>query len=361
MPSPGMPAAPEVTAAMRAEFAAVDAAGGIDGHPVRVISCDDEDIASQAEACAEQAVHDSSVLGALFQFDEQQNVDIPLMDKAGIPEVGIDPGSPVAESCSTCFPIVAGGDVDCVAVPVLQHIYQNVNNVDLVEPNLPVAPESLKLAKDAFLNLVPNGQVAEAYPPIAATDLSSYIESDKNAQGTSLCTGGSQLLDWVQTANSLGLNKMQWGIIPITFTPSLLKQAGSLLNGAVGGLDTQSPTSNVSGAQQYRATLAKYAPGTAIDELSLYGWMSAKMFADAANSVKGPLTRGSIVAALDSLRSYSFGGLTPPYSAGTPFTGMEGVAPRLYNTTVFPVKIESGQIVPIGTSFVDPFTGKTVP
>ena len=143
-------------------------------------------------------------------------------------------------------------------------------------------------------------------------------------------------------------------------TPHDISQVGDLLNGALVATSTAPPDSDTPGAVAYRADVAKYAPGTTIDQSAMYGWMSAKFFGDIANGVSGPLTRASLLAALRNVDNYTgFEGLIPPYSTTHKFTGLGGTLPYLYNVDLAPARVQNGKFVRIGSSFIDPFTGKT--
>jgi branched-chain amino acid transport system substrate-binding protein len=358
-PGPGKPAIPEVPAAMNAEIDAVNASGGVHGRPLHLIVCDDDSVAEQSRTCAQQAASNPNALAALFTISSFEDVQVGITQAVDMPEIGIIAASQEAESCAACFPLVGGGFVDSVAAAVMLDAYDHLKHIAILEPQFSGALTAVNAIKQTFLPLDPGSTVAQALPNAAAADLSSYVEANKSAQGVAVLDAWPQFQEWLSSAHSLGLH-MQYAWLDNLLSPQSLQQGGAALNGTLIASDTQLPTSNVPGAKEFRATIAKYEPGTAIDEDALEGWMSVKMFADVARSVKGNLTRAAIVAALDRLRNYSFGGLIPPYSTNVPFKGFGGTAPRLFNTDVAPAVIENGKVQPLGSEFIDPFTGQKV-
>jgi branched-chain amino acid transport system substrate-binding protein len=49
--------------------------------------------------------------------------------------------------------------------------------------------------------------------------------------------------------------------------------------------------------------MTKYAPGQPADFIALWGWSNAKIFAEIAKTVGGPVTAQSLVAACEKARS----------------------------------------------------------
>ena len=73
---------------------------------------------------------------------------------------------------------------------------------------------------------------------------------------------------------------------------------------------------------QYLGAVRTYFPGQyyALDAYTTYQWVAAEVFAAAVKAVgNAPLTRQSLVTALNGLKNLDTGGITPPisYSAGS--------------------------------------------
>jgi hypothetical protein len=71
---------------------------------------------------------------------------------------------------------------------------------------------------------------------------------------------------------------------------------------------------------QYLNAVRTYFPGQygALDTYSTYQWLAAEVFVQAVKSIgNGPVTKQSIVQALDGLRNFDDGGITTPISYGS--------------------------------------------
>jgi len=165
-------------------------------------------------------------------------------------------------------------------------------------------------------------------------------------------------VSWMQTANSLGIH-VKYSFIGAGLTPTLLQQGGSLFDGALAELDIAPPNSDVAGAKEYRADIAKYAPGTVIDTSGMYGWMAIKAFGDVAKTINGAVTRASVLAAMSGFAELH----RPrrPHSAVLDEQHIHwsrGKAPRMFNPTLYPVRLQGGVEMPLGAGFLNPFHRK---
>lgn len=359
-PAGGQPAQPEIEASIQAEFDAVNAAGGIDGHPVKLITCLDHADPNQARTCANQAVGNAKIVATLDDNSNEYQIVNPIMEAAHLAQIGPYVHGTEVLQCSVCFPISGGGVVDTAAMGLMLHTIYHANSLDLAIPSVPDAQVALNQNKQLFLSLVPKGKVGEQVFPLTVADYSPYVAAAKGYDGTELLAGGPVVISWLNTAKSEGVTS-HYSMLAVATTPQVLSQGGSLLNGVLVPTDTRLPTSNVPGAKLYRSEVQKYAPGTLIDQGALYGWMAAKMFTDVAKTIKGPITRASVLNAMRHITNYTgLGGLIPPYSTTTKFTGFGGQAPYLFDPYAFPVKIENGKLVEIGNTFINPFNGQTL-
>jgi branched-chain amino acid transport system substrate-binding protein len=359
-PSPGEPGVPQIQASIQAHFDAVNAAGGIDGRPVKLIECHDQGDPNQSRTCADQAAANKNVVATVFTWSNNDNIIDPILEAAGMAQAGIDPQGSSDLTCSVCFPFFGGGISDTIALGTLLHLYEGVDKLAMMIPNVPVAQAEENQAKAAFLALDPQGSVKEQFLPLTVANYDPYVAATEGYQGTALFDTTAADTAWLKTAHSLGI-KMHYGVIGEGITPEFLQQGGSLLNGTVVSEDTEAPTSNVPGAVLYRSEVAKYAPGTAPLQFGLLGWMSAKFFTDIATTISGPITRASVLAAMRNVTNYTgFGGLIGPYTTSKKSTILGGTAPDLYNTNVVPTDIQNGKEQTLSSGFLDPFTGKII-
>ena len=192
-PGPGSPAEPEVAATIKARLDAINAAGGVHGHPVKLIQCLDHGDPNQSRTCANQAVSNPNVLGTVFVFSNNDNVIDPIMEAAGMPQIGIDPQGSDDPKCNVCFAFDGGGLSDTAGIGTVLHVYEGVNKIDMEIPQVPVAQAEMTVAKNNFLSVNPTGSVKEQFVPLTVANYAPYVEATRGYDGTALFTAGPQL------------------------------------------------------------------------------------------------------------------------------------------------------------------------
>ena len=88
---PGMPATAEAYARM------INDHGGINGHPLKVLTCDEHNDSVRAARCAQQAV-DAHVVAVIGSYSQYGQSFMPTLEFAGIPYIG---GIPVSTQSVT--------------------------------------------------------------------------------------------------------------------------------------------------------------------------------------------------------------------------------------------------------------------
>ncbi|HLG93171.1 MAG TPA: ABC transporter substrate-binding protein, partial [Acidimicrobiales bacterium] len=103
---PGL-ADPAMLAGVKAAARSLNLAGGVDGHPVQVVECDDGNDMGRAEACARELVADHvvAVAGGASLFGDRIAA---VLGQAGVPEVGIVPLSAAEYNAPNVFLLDSG-------------------------------------------------------------------------------------------------------------------------------------------------------------------------------------------------------------------------------------------------------------
>ncbi|MCW2800825.1 MAG: hypothetical protein JWQ70_2297 [Aeromicrobium sp.] len=98
---------PEIMEAANASVKAINDAGGLNGHEVKVITCNDGNDPNTAAGCARQAVS-KRVVAVVGGFTLSGASIVPVIEKAGIPWIG-PPGFSADELASKdSYPLLAG-------------------------------------------------------------------------------------------------------------------------------------------------------------------------------------------------------------------------------------------------------------
>jgi ABC-type branched-subunit amino acid transport system substrate-binding protein len=98
---------PELEAAVKARVATVNAAGGINGRQIDLITCDDTGDANAAAACARKAV-DENVVAVIGSFTLFGTGVQPILTEAKIPYIGGLPSNPAELTSPVAYPLEGG-------------------------------------------------------------------------------------------------------------------------------------------------------------------------------------------------------------------------------------------------------------
>ena len=352
---------PDFNNAEMAAVKTINANGGVHGHPLKLVLCNDAGDNNQARTCANNAVANPSVIAEVYQnsYNSSSIID-PILSVAKMANAFLFVETSEDASCSVCFPLVPGGTVDAVAIAEMLYKVHHDKSVGIVSYNVAGGLTGMKSAKTNFDATVPGGNLQISSFPPTATDLSPYVQATASNKGEALLLGSSALITWLQTAKQLGVNQNFSTVA--SQAPAAAKALGSAMNGILIPADAEIPTTNTPGTNAYRAGMKKYYPSTALTQAGASGWAAVTAFGKVANSIKGSLTRASYLSAMGHLVNFSTGGIFPLYSTNKTFTGLGGAFPRMYNTSYLPTELENSQLVTIGKGgFIDAFTGKPVP
>lgn len=165
-------------AAFRAAARDVNAHGGVRGRPVEIDLCDDRNDPNQAQVCARQLVADG-VIATAANVSQFSMVEGPILDEAGIPEVGGEALNPEDSTLPTEFPL-DGGIVDQLAGGVVGMLRRGLRSLLVVAVDTPAERQLAQLAGQ--LVRATGGLSSTAFVPLAASDLTSYVQAAMQAR-----------------------------------------------------------------------------------------------------------------------------------------------------------------------------------
>ena len=331
----------------------INAHGGVNGRPLAIQECVDNDDPNLAASCAANIANDPNIIAAVGQITLQGAVVDPVFQHAGLPAVG----GFAAVSADFTSPVVftpsIGGLSGLGAVAAVTDLLHG-KKVSFVYEQSPAAATEVDLINSVVLaprHLPPMNAVGVA--PTAG-DLSAAVAKavSNSPDGIVLFTGQPQAAAFVKAARQQGV------------TTPIVISAGTESPAAVqqqlgGGQDLYFDTFfNHSGAF-YDAFLSQWqADGNSSslsDDFAINGWLAATMFADVARTLP-TITRASVLRAYSKLSNFSTDGLTPPLSFDKPATVLGGQAPRIVNPTIGLSQYQNGTFVPAaGGKFTNPF------
>ncbi|WP_345105545.1 ABC transporter substrate-binding protein [Streptomyces drozdowiczii] len=172
------------TTAMAQAYARwVNAAGGIDGHELRVVTCDEQDTSTGAGACARRAVEEKAV-AVLGSYSRHGRAALTPLEVAGIPYIGGYGASEDEFRSYSSYPLTGGQSA--LLAGSAERLAQGCDRVSLVRPDT--------LEGDSQSWLLHTGLKGAGRPPQldipTAEGATSYDEEARRALSGAGANGG---------------------------------------------------------------------------------------------------------------------------------------------------------------------------
>jgi branched-chain amino acid transport system substrate-binding protein len=359
-PPPGSPPIVPL-ATVKATVAAINAAGGINGHKLDMVICDTQSSAAVAETCASQAV--ARKTPAVVSFTGEGSAIVPILQSAHIPDIdaAISPVELTSPVSFTIGPSASGLAYGLGTIAVREKC-KKLAFIGV----LPSAYVAVAEAAYGDVKTVVSGHGVTLLPAIQAVpgspDFSSNIDTAQSEGADCIAYQAIDNADAVaiiKSARSIGYKGKLITAVS-EYTAAGLSSLGSEANGvfADGSIWPASQTSGHKGAAEFTEQMRKFGGlGTTTLGQNEAVWMEIRLFAAVASEVK-TVTAASILGALNGLHGYQTG-LTPPISynikAPDPALGA-----RIFLPDIVLGDFQNGAFVPSG-GFVDIATGASVP
>jgi len=160
--------------AFAAATRSINAHGGIKGRPIQMDICDDHSDPIQAQACARRLVSDG-VIATAANVSELSMVEGPILDEAGIAQVGSEAISPEDFTLPTAF-LLDGGIFVQAAGGIMGARRRGLHSLFAVTIDTPAGRTLVgsvgQVAKGAGIDIA-----GAAYIPEAASDLMPYVQA----------------------------------------------------------------------------------------------------------------------------------------------------------------------------------------
>jgi branched-chain amino acid transport system substrate-binding protein len=309
-----------IPAVLAAWASSVNAAGGINGHPVKVIA-KDAGAAAGANLIAAKELIGQDHVAAIIDTDLSDSPWLPYARAQKVPVI-------------VGWPSVAG-TTDADAFPILGSFFAIGYGL------LATAKTSGDSAGLAYCaeDCASAANLYQAFAKAAGVSLSVFLEASSSAPDyTAVCQAlkdkhvSSYVLDFGSAAvTEITDTCYQQGLrIPQIVGGSNSSSAWKTDPAFVGSVAVDGATpyfeSTTPAQKAYRAALSKYDPrivGQQQDNSwSELAWLSAQLFAAAATHTTGTVTAASITSGLHALKNETLGGMVQPlnYVEGKPTT-----------------------------------------
>ena len=350
--------APEVKAGMQAAVSAVNAAGGVNGHPLELEVCDTKFDPNTELACMRGLISKkvSAIAGGIIAAD-QSGRGFQLASKVGIPYIGSYGTVPTEFKTPGVFPLncgfvgwVYGGTKNLVA--------QGAKKISVISLNNAPGSYGAKLSGQALaaLGMKPAATVL-ADPQADPTFSTAAAKAAANGVDGIFITLVPPLMPKLLTALRNTGYKGKISALSALATPAILKAAGATADGmfvtgqAAFAADTANP-----GIKAFLADMKKYQPQGALAEWAVEGWSAVKLFASVMEGKsKGVPTSAEVLAAFNALDKPVDLGSVGPF-AKPPAKPYVSDYDRMFSPWVQNGVVKSGVVQPDGKGYVNPFT-----
>lgn len=346
---PGMPATAEAYARM------VNDHGGINGHPLKVLTCDEHNDSVRAARCAQEAV-DAHVVAVIGSYSQYGQSFMPTLEFAGIPYVGGYGISPEEFTSPASYPV--NGGAPALLAGNGRQMAASCTHTALVRPN--------SAAGDQYPEFLNAGLAFGHRPPAediqAPDDASDYTGAAQQAIGSG--TSGNCVTAVLGGHTGIFFDSfrrlLQPG--PQVRAASVVGSVEQSLVDQTGGADSPVEGSYVTGWyppaddprwNPMRDAIAKYAFDDNRIDVADPGaettWIACTVFTEVVRSLGDtPITADTVHHAFDEARDVSTGGLTPPL--GWRYADMLAVPdyPRMVNATVTYQVVHDGRLTAVG-------------
>jgi branched-chain amino acid transport system substrate-binding protein len=314
---------------------AINAAGGINGHPVKVDFCDGQTNPSVTQECVQTLVNQDHVVALVGGINIESTV-YPTLDAAGVANFGEVPATQGDLTDSLSFPLVGGVASEPNLVGLVP---KGVTRVALVRAQTSAGALGVQIDTPAF---AAKGITLVDVPFAANTvDFSPILAQVKSLNVGAIALEESATVNTqiITTAAQLGMN------LPFMILDKLSEQTLSQISGSKQNvkiaLDWGTNSKLYPGIKQYNAEMAKYGQGVydKVNSDTVNTWLAVHLFAQIASKLPS-VTPATFKAAVEKEKSLVTG-LTPPINfTHAPLTQY----PRIFRITSLPGEVANKKL-----------------
>ena len=297
---------------VRAWVADVNARGGLNGHPVRVVIADDGGDPAKAAQLAKRMIEQDKVFAfyGLYGATTEQAI-APIVEQQSIPVVG-GVQHPIADTSPMFFNPQGGSKATYRGILTTLTTQSRARKVALLYcREADTCPKGAAIidayAAKAGVQVVYHGQISLAQPDYTAEVIQARS------------SGADALVAVIDFSSAIRIikaaHRQNW-------RPVFVQSASSYTKGFVtgGGADVDGtltfgtvPPYGLSPMMQgYRDAVDRYVPGGVLGDFGGQMWVGGKLWERLAPSLGDTPTRSQVLTALYALRGETLGGLTPP-------------------------------------------------
>jgi len=349
---------PEVKQAETAAVASINAAGGINGHQLKLDVCDGKFEVSAELGCFRSltAEHVAAIVGPVIIADTGIS-EYKVAEQANTAVIGSPAYQPGELVSPVAFPLgasVVGGTYGAI-YDLIKHGAKKISIFG--DARNPAANSIVELSKQALkeVNISPVNVVigdASTDPTLKSAAAKAITGGTDGIIITGAPPSMAKSVPALRTQGYKGLIATIDGALPGPVVSAIASSGDGMLVGSQTAFPEQSPASD-----QFVADIKKYEPSAPLDFFSIQAWSAVKLFAAVATQ-SNATTTAQVLAALKGLpTAVNIGTIGPYKTVGvtSPITTGYEPAPRMFNQEVQLGTMQNGKFVASG-GFIDPFT-----
>ncbi|WP_155059706.1 ABC transporter substrate-binding protein [Streptomyces blattellae] len=286
-----------------AYFKMLNASGGINGRKVRWTVKDNAGDPQQTVQIARELVGQDDVVAivnangtsqaeAAFPFVLDQS-KVPVLNEVGGSESWFEPPRPGLFGTQTLYE-------DQAAAIAAWAVQDGAKKITVVHSDPAAFVNVAEQVEPVAKKLDPSVEVDRVSVKYQTTDYTPVISKVKAAdtQAVILILTSPEAAAFVKEAKLQGLDLPTYAYAPVAAesTVSLAKDAAEGLKAVQ---LVKAPSDSDPAVKEFRTAMAEYEPDETAGFLALWGWSNAKVFAEIAKTIKGPVTSQSITAAYE--------------------------------------------------------------
>jgi ABC-type branched-subunit amino acid transport system substrate-binding protein len=332
---------PWVAQSAKIGAAAVNAAGGVMGHPVEIDVCDDHSTPQGASLCAQKLLVQDKVLMMVGDDGTQEPSLIPTLATANTiswASLGASLDSIRSNRVYILEPLVGGFILPQMLPPTTKKIAVVIADTAIARGT--VALNNSYIPKSIATTVIT--------VPVTASDFQPYCLQIQQAGADTAepNINSTQVSTMIQTCNQIGLTNLRWGMLGIGLTQQTV-QTVSQLNQP----NTVVMAFNSSTYDAFNADVAKYASQVGgitntFPDSALNAWLGVKLVPKVVQGA-GAIDGAAIKAWLDQQTAFDTGGATPPINFASPNPAVPSLFVGVHNASGYQGEIKGGKLVQV--------------
>lgn len=344
---------PEAVTGAEAAAKAVNDAGGVNGSPIEIISCDEKQDPNETAACGRQAVDRgvTAVVGAFTTFDTQY---LPVIADAGIPAVANFPIGFEDFTNDYSFPVQGGAPSGIAGQAAILADEADAQNISAVFLDIAAGEVAVDFADSA---LDPRGLAVEdripypsntpdATPIVAATQAT-------DSDGVLLALTIDDVTKYLTAAAQSGYDGT-FSVNGASIDQARVDELGAAANDIWVAGPFKPETLDDPAVQQFVDEMNAVDEDAAKNDVSKNSWAGVHLIAQVAEGIDGTVDGPALFDALNGTGEVDLG-IVSPFSFQEPDdTLLPGVITRIFNPFVMYQQVQDGKIVALTGDWVNP-------